>query len=71
MTSLHAGTQTAQLAGMEQQLSSTLKQMSGQVARLENLDQEQRAEVYAILRAIQMDTEAHQAAAGLLAKKQA
>ena len=46
-------------AGIESKLSSALKQTAGEVARLESLDEEQRAEVYAILRAIQLDTAVH------------
>lgn len=55
-------------AGVEHQLSSALAATTDQVARLESLDQEQRAEIYAILKAIQSDTVVHQATAEALAK---
>ena len=55
-------------AGMEQRLFSALSMTTKQVARLESLDQEQRAEVYAILKAIEQDSAVHQAMADALAK---
>jgi len=66
MTSTHVDGNAA--AGVENRLSSALTATADQVARLESLDQEQRAEVYAILKAIQQDTIIHQATADALAK---
>jgi hypothetical protein len=44
---------------LEAQLAKVLSQAASDVARLESLDQEQRAEVYAILQVIQADIEVH------------
>jgi hypothetical protein len=54
--------------GLEQKLAHTLHKTAGEVSRLECLDEEQRAEVYAILGAIQNDTRIHCEVAAVLAK---
>jgi hypothetical protein len=54
------------IAGMENQLASAVKGAIGEVARIETLDEEQRAEIYAILGAIQQDVEVHRAVADSL-----
>jgi hypothetical protein len=55
------------IAGMERRLASVLNQAAGEIARMETLDEEQRAEIYAILGAIQDDTEIHRAMTAALA----
>ncbi len=57
--------------GLEQKLAHTLNKTAGEVSRLECLDEEQRAEVYAILGAIQNDTRIHCELAAVLAKADA
>jgi hypothetical protein len=47
------------IAGMEHRLSSMLGQTRYEVCHAECLDSEERAEVYAILDALQSETEAH------------
>lgn len=47
------------LAGMEHQLATFVGQTRQDVAHAECFDDEQRAEVYAILEAIESDTHAH------------
>ena len=49
----------SETAGLEAQLADVLASAADEVARLESLDEEQRAEVYAILGAIQTDVEVH------------
>lgn len=69
MSTLQSGLSTnlSAIAGMEQQLASRLTQTAHRVSRLEDLDEEQRAEVYAILHAIQSDTQVHHELALLMA----
>ena len=47
------------LTQLEDQLAEALAQASGEVARMECFDVEQRAEVYAILETLKTDTAAH------------
>jgi|GEM_PF-1840559 len=47
------------IAAMERRLASTLGRTRDEVSRADCFDSEQRAEVYAILEALQADTEAH------------
>lgn len=62
------GLQMSELAGVEHRLASTLSDTTRQVARMECLDEEQRAEIYTILKAIGQDSQVHQAMADALAK---
>ena len=57
------------LAGVESQLSAILTATSDEIAHSECLDVEDRAEVYAILGAIQADTEVHRQAINLLSHR--
>jgi hypothetical protein len=61
MTGMQVGSQSAifTTAGLEAQLAKVLSETSSDVARIESLDQEQRAEVYAILQAIEADSLIH------------
>ncbi|MFB3893342.1 MAG: hypothetical protein ACE15C_15115 [Phycisphaerae bacterium] len=54
------------IAGMENQLALAVSRAVGEVARLETLDEEQRAEIYAILGTIQEDVRVHRAVADSL-----
>ena len=56
----------AALAGMERQLAETLVRTAGEVSHIQCLDNEQRAEIYAILQALKLDTEAHHSLASML-----
>ena len=68
MTSAYGGIpgSVRALVGIERQLASTLSAASDEIAHSECLDVEQRAEVYAILEAIQADSEAHRKAISLI-----
>jgi hypothetical protein len=55
--------------GMEDRLADTLTAASDEIAHSECLDPEQRAEVYAILDAIQADTKDHRKTITLLSRK--
>jgi hypothetical protein len=68
MTNMQIGLHMSELAGVENRLASTLNTTTDQVSRMECLDQEQRAEIYTILKAIQQDTQVHQAMVDALAK---
>ena len=57
------------LAGIEHQLASALTQTADEIKHAECFDDEQRAEVYAILQALRHDTEAHRAMVDLLARR--
>ena len=52
------------LAEVEEQLAAVLKETAGEVARSRCFDNEQRAEVYAILDAMRSDVEAHRQSVG-------
>lgn len=56
-------------ADLEKKLASTLRQTTQEISRMEGLDDEQRAEVYAILETLTSDTKVHLAMAGMLAGK--
>ena len=62
-------TELAAAADAEKRVAGTLLEAAEGVSRTECLDAEQRAEVYAILDAIQTDTEQHQALVALLKKQ--
>jgi len=55
--------------GVEDQLAAILTATSDEIAHSECLDSEQRAEVYAILDAIQADTKAHRKTITLLSRQ--
>ncbi len=57
------------LEGVEGRLFATLAATSDEVAHTECLDEEERAEVYAILHAIRSDTEAHRKAIRLISTR--
>jgi hypothetical protein len=57
------------LAGIEHQLATALTATADEVKHAECFDDEQRAEVYAILQALRDDTEAHRATVDLLARQ--
>lgn len=50
--------------GLEDQLAAALSKATTHMARLEYMDDEQRAEIYTILQAMQTDTEAHRCMVG-------
>jgi len=52
------------LAARENELSEALSAAADEVARIESFDQEQRAEVYAILDSMKADTDAHRHVVG-------
>ena len=56
-------------ANIENQLVASLVETADELARNESLDNEQRAEVYAIIDAIRTDTEAHRAVVELLKRQ--
>ncbi|MBN1555962.1 MAG: hypothetical protein JXA11_14555 [Phycisphaerae bacterium] len=67
-----AGTYVADLSGWsdaESRIGAVLAQTSEELAHAECFDQEQRAEIYAILQAIQTDTINHRRIAEQLAGK--
>jgi len=57
------------VARIEDQLASMLLRTSDEVARAECFDDEQRSEIYAILEALKLGTEAHRAQVKLLARQ--
>ena len=57
------------LSGIEHQLASALMETAEEFRRAECFDDEQRAEVYAILEALRGDTDAHRAMVDLLARE--
>ena len=57
------------IAGIENQVASTLVRASGEIARSECFDLEQRAEIYAILEALKADSEVHRALIASLQRK--
>jgi hypothetical protein len=57
------------LPGIEHQLASALVETADEIRHVECFDDEQRAEVYAILEALRGDTEAHRAMVDLLARQ--
>jgi len=59
----------AVLAGLENGLAAALTQTAEEVKRVECFDDEQRAEVYAILQALRTDTEAHRGIVDLLVRQ--
>jgi hypothetical protein len=59
----------ANLASMEARIAATLSDTADELAHAECFDQEQRAEIYAILQAIRNDTSNHRALVDLLAAK--
>ncbi len=56
-------------ANVESKISNSLTETTDELARAECFDQEQRAEIYAILQAIKNDTDNHRQMIELLAKK--
>jgi hypothetical protein len=52
-------------AALEEDLSRTLRRTAEEIAHSECLDEEQRAEVYAILEALRSDTQTHRRLVGL------
>jgi len=54
---------------VERGLAETLARTAQQVQHAECFDQEQRAEIYAILQALKTDTEAHRIVAEFLARR--
>jgi hypothetical protein len=54
---------------LESGLAETLARTAQQVQHAECFDQEQRAEIYAILQALKTDTEAHRIVAEFLARR--
>ena len=59
-------TDVSAMASLEDRLAATLTETSHEVARMETLDGEERAEIYAILGALKADNEAHRALIDLL-----
>ncbi|MBS3822079.1 MAG: hypothetical protein KGY81_09995 [Phycisphaerae bacterium] len=59
----------ADLACMEARIAATLNETADELAHAECFDQEQRAEIYAILQAIRNDTSNHRTRVDLLAAK--
>lgn len=57
------------LAGMEARIAESLDETADELAHAECFDQEQRAEIYAILQAIRTDATNHRAMIDLLAAK--
>ena len=57
------------LPGIEHQLASALVETADEIRYVECFDDEQRAEVYAILQALRTDTEAHRAMVDLLTRQ--
>lgn len=56
----------AALASMEKQLAETLVRTAGELSHSQYLDDEQRGEIYAILQALRLDTDAHHAEVAML-----
>lgn len=59
----------AQYVSVESEIAESLSETADELAHTECFDQEQRAEIYAILQAIKTDTENHHRTVQLLAKK--
>lgn len=57
------------LAGLEARIAEALDETADELAHAECFDQEQRAEIYAILQAIQNDASNHRALVDLLGAK--
>ena len=66
---LESPSDVSALSGIEHQLASTLVATAEEFRRAECFDDEQRAEIYAILQALRDDTEAHRAMIDLLARQ--
>ena len=52
------------MAQIESRLSAKLTEAANEVAHTETFDQEQRAEIYTILRSMRQDTEVHEKLVG-------
>lgn len=61
--------ESARLEGVESTIYQSLENSSEELAHAECFDEEQRAEIYAILQAIKTDTEKHRETIKLLADK--
>ena len=59
----------ARYVSVESKIAESLSETADELAHTECFDQEQRAEIYAILQAIKTDTENHHRTVQLLAKK--
>ncbi|HDY64811.1 MAG TPA: hypothetical protein ENH84_01090 [Phycisphaerae bacterium] len=59
----------SELVSVESKICNSLTETTDELARAECFDQEQRAEIYAILQAIKNDTDNHRQTIELLAKK--
>lgn len=57
------------LAGLENQLATALKKTARELAHVESLDAEQRAEIYSILQALKVETETDRATLEMLLRK--
>ena len=57
------------LVNVESKICNSLTETTDELAHTECFDQEQRAEIYAILQAIKNDTDNHRRTIELLAKK--
>lgn len=57
------------LHGVESRIADHLRETADELAHAECFDEEQRAEIYAILQALQNDSENHRAMIELLGKK--
>lgn len=66
---IESSSDVSALAGIEHQLASALIETADEVKHAECFDDEQRAEIYAILQALRDDTEAHRAMVDLLARQ--
>ena len=60
---------TSKLVNLEAQLAASLTEAADEIAHIETLDPEQRAEIYTILEAMKYDTESHRGLLKLLASK--
>ena len=59
----------ARYVSVESKIAQSLSETADELAHSECFDQEQRAEIYAILQAIKTDTENHHKTVQLLARK--
>jgi hypothetical protein len=59
----------ADLAGLEARIAASLDETADELAHAECFDEEQRAEIYAILQALRTDSRNHRATIDLLAAK--
>ena len=66
---IESASDVSALTGIEHQLASVLIETADEIKHVECFDDEQRAEVYAILQALRDDTEAHRAMVDLLARQ--